>query len=228
MITWNGICLPDGERHLQGWMNEVNRWVEGLPTYQYHKLEAAMKHLPPRRRRVAIDVGAHVGLWSMHLVRLFDFTHAFEPMKEHRECFERNVPLAGRVLLYPHALGAKSGWVGLGRRTPDSSGDTGVLNVPPAKAKEAGAEIAPLRTLDSYGIRRVDLLKVDCEGFEREVLHGAEETLRQSKPVVVVEQKPGMGQRYGFGETDAVKFLEGLGARRLQEISGDFIMGWPA
>ena len=41
--------------------------------------------------------------------------------------------------------------------------------------------------LDDYTFPRVDLVKIDVEGAEREVLEGAEETLKKHHPMVYVE-----------------------------------------
>jgi hypothetical protein len=44
---------------------------------------------------------------------------------------------------------------------------------------------------------------------------------------VIVEQKPGHAQKYGFGETQAVDYLQSLGAVLKAKKAGDFILGWP-
>ena len=41
--------------------------------------------------------------------------------------------------------------------------------------------------LDHYSFERVDLLKIDVEGFELDVLLGAENTIRQFKPRIIIE-----------------------------------------
>jgi hypothetical protein len=44
-----------------------------------------------------------------------------------------------------------------------------------------------LRTLDSFGLTRLDFLKVDVEGMELQVLRGAADTLRRTRPILYVE-----------------------------------------
>lgn len=50
-----------------------------------------------------------------------------------------------------------------------------------------GGEQVILRTLDSYRIAPLALLKVDVQGLEPFVLKGAEETIRKNRPVIVIE-----------------------------------------
>ena len=216
-----GWYLPDREKHLQDWMLRVKKPLGDRLTYQRHKYEAALKHV--KTRRVAVDIGAHVGLWSWQMAHDFETVIAFEPMPEHIECFEMNMRFRDNFRLHACALGPEAGEATLRTRTDDSSGDTGV--------EPGGGEghRAEMHTLDSFKLRRIDFLKIDCEGYELFVLQGAAQTLLRCKPVIIVEQKPetGMEDRYGVGTTDAVKFLQSLGAKPVKAIQGDYIMRWP-
>jgi FkbM family methyltransferase len=222
MIQIGGVFLPDGEKHLVEWMKTKNQVVDGKLAYQYHKLEAALAHV--RNWRNAIDVGAHCGLWSMHLAKRFDVLHAFEPVAAHRACWHANMDLekeAGRIrgeaVLYDCALGEKDGSVRM-ETAPTSSGDTRI----------GGEGDIPLRRLDDVlaNCSDVDFIKLDCEGYELFALRGGEQLLKRCRPCVIVEQKPGRGQRFGLAETGAVEYLQGLGAKLRREMSGDFILSW--
>jgi FkbM family methyltransferase len=214
--------FPDHEEHLQEWLATVGDRQHGRLIYQGHKYRAAMGYVRPEPRR-AIDVGAHVGLWSFQMAWDFGVVEAFEPMLEHRECWARNMSheTEWHVGLWQYALGAEPGTVHVRTRTANSSGDTGVEPDGEGLAVEQ-------RTLDSFGFDDVDLIKIDCEGYELFVCQGARETLLRCRPVVIVEQKPETGgpERYGIGETDAVTFLESLGAVRREGIQGDYILSW--
>lgn len=204
--------LPDGETHLPEWMAKNNRRVNGRLTYQYEKYEAAMAHV--KGRRAAVDCGAHCGLWTFWMARDFAVVHAFEPKPAHVQCWHENMAGKPNARLYETALGDEQKQVGL-KTGPSSSGDTAVV---------LDAEGTPMRTLDSFNLHDLDLIKIDCEGFEAFVLEGARETIARSKPVVIVEQKPGHGQRFGRGELDAVVLLEQMGAQRVWSKSGDFVL----
>jgi FkbM family methyltransferase len=208
-----GWWFPDHEIHMIEWMVKRNEPMDGRLTYQYHKLTAAMKHV--QNWRVAVDVGGHVGLWSAHLAKRFGAVMAFEPLEVHRECFRMNV-LHPNVTLYPEALGESEQTVHMDA----PRGSTGGTHV-----ADAG-EAAQMRRLDDYGMQNVDFMKLDCEGYELHVLRGAEETLKRCKPAIIVEQKPGRAESFGLGRTDAVSYLQSLGAKLHKELGGDFIMSW--
>ena len=223
MIQFDGTWwLPDGETHLQAWMTRVNRrvGVDGRLTYQYEKYEAALALCT--ERRVAIDVGAHVGLWSYWMARDFKSLFAFEPMPAHQECWRVNMAGLENAALFAYALGAQDGMADL-VTSPTSSGDTYVR---PADSAERAAMQVPIRRLDGIaGWGGVDLLKIDCEGFEYFVVQGAVETLATNSPVVVVEQKPQHATRFGLKhQLAAVALLKKLGYRDRATIHGDVIL----
>lgn len=216
MKEWEGLWFPDSETHLIDWMRTNRRYVDGKPTYQYAKYEKALRLLPQDRRRVAIDVGANVGLWSRVMALDFEQVAAFEPMPEYSECLRRNAPTAQHELV---ALGAGPGRALLANTTAGSCGDTRVV------ASETG--LTQVEALDSFWIDKVDLIKIDCEGYEQYVCEGARETLLHNRPVVIVEQKPGHASKaYGLHDQGALRFLQGLGMKLHAEMSGDFILGW--
>ncbi len=212
--------LPDGEKHLQEWMTTVNNRVDGRLTYQYGKYAAAMQYV--RERRMAIDVGAHVGLWSYFMARDFKDVAAFEPMPEHILCWHENMRGQPNAELYECALGpvGNGAVVGLETRAA-SSGDTQVAT----EIKE-GMVTVEMTTLDRINFPYVDLIKIDCEGYEYNILQGALATIERCKPCIIVEQKGNMIERYGHKKLAAVHLLESLGAAVREEISGDFIMSW--
>jgi len=191
--------------------------LHGRRAYQGKKQQAVMEYV--RHRRTAVDVGAHVGLWSWNLAHEFGEVYAFEPVAEHRECFRRNVPpdQFPHVHLRAMALGDKPGNVHM-KTESGSSGNTQVAG--------QGGDVL-LERLDSLGLSNVDLIKIDVEGMELSVLRGAEETIKSSWPVVCVEQKGTMALRFGLPQLGAVSFLQKMGYTLGKEISGDYLLFKP-
>ena len=226
MFQHQGIWLPDGEKHFPDWMTKNGEVIDGKGTYQIKKYRAAMQYMGYPKLRVAVDVGAHVGLWAMQMITNFDIVHCFEPVEAFRDCFKRNLPVGpshgerAECLLYPYALGAGRGRVSM--KIPDLDGgiDTGGTHV-------GGEGDIEMRTLDEFDFNDVDFLKIDCEGYEHHVIAGARETLIRCRPCVIVEQKPHkLGPNFGIKGTPAVDMLRALGAEVRREISGDYIMTW--
>lgn len=226
-----GWWLPDVEEHLQEWMTKVNKWRTSADgsrrlLYQAHKYERA-RALQADRSGLAVDVGGHVGLWSWQMAQDFASVVAFEPVKEHRQCWERNMAAIPYVECHPCALGAEAGTVRLKCRTPGSSGDTGVDPVAERSSLRASVDVegeeAELRTLDSFGLENVRFMKLDCEGYEFHVLRGALATIERCRPVMVIEQKlqTGMEERYGLEPKQVFDLLAGLGAKHRGSIQGD-------
>lgn len=219
----HGWWFPDHEVHLIDWMNSKKNKItlNGRCAYQGQKQVAALKHC--RQFRTAVDVGAHIGLWSFNLAHVFKEVHAFEPVAEHRECFLENMlatpfrellQATRNVRLHQAcALGAETGMVGIDSE-PGSSGNSAVTQT---------GEIE-MRTLDSFNLPEVDLIKIDCEGFEENVLLGAEQTIKAWKPTIVVEQKREMAARFQLKPLGAVELLKSWGYKQAEEISGDHFM----
>jgi FkbM family methyltransferase len=166
---------------------------------------------------VVLDVGANYGLYAILAARRVGrgAVHAFEPNPAVFELLEANVSPAaeGRsVLLHPIAVGDREGTARF-LCTADSAYsslvDTG------RSAVTATVEVSQT-TIDafvsSHGLARVDLLKIDVEGFEPEVIAGARRLLgREDAPILLVEiAGPNLGPR-GITQRDVVETLESLG-----------------
>lgn len=241
MFQHQGIWLPDGEKHFPGWMTKNGEIVDGKGTYQIKKLRAALGHC--KQFRVAVDVGAHVGLWSMQLEKRFARVAAFEPVAAFRECFGANLKCRGcddrgyidldpvqrgirckicdgatRVVLYDCALGAEPGRVSMTIPALEGGIDTGGTHV-------GGAGDIEMRTLDAFDLADVDFIKIDVEGYEHQVLAGARDTIARWRPTIIVEQKPHkLGPNFGIKGTPAVDLLKSMGGTVRAELSGDYIV----
>ena len=226
-----GVWFPKTEEHFIEMMKPGTkrfRRINDRWTYQYHKLERSVNALPKDRRRTCIDVGAHCGLWSMWLVRFFRDVEAFEPVPLHADLFKMNVGLdRGCWKLHRIALGNKTGVISI-ETAGDQTGSAHVVGIP-GDSRGSGGEMITykdieMRNLDSYDFQDVDYIKIDVEGFEYEVVTGAQDTLSTWKPMIVIEQK-GNEMNYGQARNLASNWLKNkLGYRDIKVMAGDHIM----
>lgn len=145
-----------------------------------------------------VDVGANVGYFS----RLIAVTCAparvlaFEPHPLLVPVLRRNVAgLSPEVEVHPVALGDTRSTVTL-RSAPANIGDT---RVTPAEQPAApGAPSATMTRFDDEVSGRVDVVKIDVQGFEADVLRGMSRTIAENPQiVVVVEFWPGVLRERG-------------------------------
>jgi FkbM family methyltransferase len=145
-------------------------------------LDAALALVPGRK--VAVQAGGNVGVWAAHLAREFETVMTFEPVAENYQCLVKNVPT--NVRFWQVGLGDKPGKVGM-TIVPGNAGAHYI----------GGAGEIEIITLDSLDLPGCDFLCLDVEGAEPLALHGAAETIRKFRPVVMMEEK-GLSERY-FG-----------------------------
>lgn len=219
-----GIYLPDNDDHFSHHL-ERGPLVDGKGTYQYKKFEAALAQTPPERRGLALDVGAHVGLWSRVMAMQFETVWAWEPFPHLIECWKKNV-LAPNATLFEYALGEIAGSLPM----LFVKGNSGNARVATAEEVKRGKHIHQMeaRRIDGQTFpAKVDFLKIDVEGWELHVIRGGEGIIRRDKPIIVVEQKKGNAEVFGEPRTGALNALYGFGYELIWEISGDYCLKHP-
>jgi FkbM family methyltransferase len=137
-----------------------------------------------KSRGLALDVGAHIGTWTIPLAARFKQVIAFEPVAANRACLEANVEGLDNVTVLPVAVGGYNG-TGTMMRPGDNSGTYCLLH---------GTDVL-VATLDVVVHSPVDFIKIDVEGLEGAVLAGGERLLRESRPAVFFEDN-GLGERH--------------------------------
>lgn len=182
----------------------VQRWVGGL--------EPEFSLLPQlvARDRVAVDVGANMGVYTYALAALARRVHAIEPQASC--CASIGAWARTRENVEVHHLGAGASVGRLTLYIPHRNGravGTRASFIPvDGEHSEMHVEVQPL---DALGFLDVGFIKIDAEGFERDVLEGARKLLERDRPVLLIEIDPAQRAPGDFSGTFA--FLETLGYR---------------
>lgn len=187
--------------------------VELVPVMIKGKYEIGMTKLIKRvvkRNSVICDVGAYIGYHTTLFSKLSDpqgKIFSFEPQPYHYKLLLKNIKLNKLENVSPLKT-AISNRTGFGKvYMPDAnSPDSRIYRVERERERESTSKIK-LGTLDDLlkNEKRVDLIKVDVQGWEERVIIGARKTiLRNPKLVLIIEFWP-----KGLNEagTDPLKFL---------------------
>jgi len=211
-----GMWFPDDDTHFQQHL-EREELLLNRGQYQSKKLHAAVALVPESSRGLAVDIGAHVGLWTHVLASLFDHVEAFEPHPVLFECWKRNCAGIENVTGHKVALSNVDSDI----RIEYVEGNSGNAHV--AEPGTGRGHLTRACALDNLLFpQKIDLMKIDTEGWELFVLKGAIKTILKDKPVIVLEQKPGNAERYQLSRTAALEYLIGNGAKLMWEKSGDY------
>lgn len=149
--------------------------------------EAELRRLPQLADpgRVSLDVGANKGVYSHALLRCSRAVHAFEPNPKQFAILRSWAE--GRVQLHDCALGDRPGTMDL--HVPRSSrgglSNQGGTLLPVKRAFESVP--VDVKRLDDLDLGDIGFIKLDVEGYEREVLAGGAALLARCRPVLLVE-----------------------------------------
>jgi FkbM family methyltransferase len=185
-------------------------------SYERQTRAALSKLVPPAS--LVLDVGANIGAHTLHLAQLVGPAGrvlAFEPtdfaFRKLRRNLDLNPPLAARVELFHCFLTANDGV-----NVPNDIYSSWPLVVEDElHAKHLGREMktdtAQARSLDSIlagrADRKVQLVKLDVDGFECDVLRGASSLLREMRPIFVMELAPYLLEERGASLDQLVSFF---------------------
>ena len=172
----------------QLFMPDSELWHRWGASYEKDKFKKCMEYTEGKPKRIALDIGAHIGIWTRRLSNLYDHVHCFEPVADAIECHKRNTSTVTNTTLYEYALGSKEETldmkviVGRGGTNSFHFGKMG-------KTRMYEHKITPIevKTLDSYRFDNVDFMKIDIESHELEMLKGAVETLERCNPIIFIE-----------------------------------------
>ncbi len=213
VLLGNGLPIEVDPRDLvSGWIARQGYWEAETVAFVERWLRPGM---------TVIDAGAHVGQYAMVASRRIGpggRVHAFEPHPDLYPVLRRNLDRAGcrNVVAHPLALGSAHEERPFYLHPIDNLGASSLRAS--ATNRDRPAVRVQVTTLDAYlaahGVSRVDLLKIDVEGSERDLLAGAARTLAANPDVVlVIEFLRANARRFGHALEDLEDDLRAQGFR---------------
>jgi FkbM family methyltransferase len=182
----------------------------------YEREEIAFVRRVLKAGDTAIDVGGHIGFFTMQMAAMVGPTgaaYSFEPYGPNADLLERSIDenrFADRVTFQRAAVGAATGTATLTFPVETlNSGGAYLLRAgtPPLTGNQT--QDVPIVALDDMKVRgRVRLIKMDVEGAEPQVIRGATRLLAEHRPVILSELHPTQLERASGTTPD--EFLEQL------------------
>ena len=174
----NTLHLPYGKFYCR---NFYDFWIIS-PNFE----EEVLRYLKISKNEIFIDIGAHIGKYSVIAAKKCKNVISIEPEKNNFEILKKNVTLNSlkNVILLNCACSDKKGYLKL-----YISETTGGHSL---ERKGKTYQIVETRTLDeilkTYKInsQQIGLIKIDVEGHELKVLKGSKNILKKSKNLRII------------------------------------------
>jgi FkbM family methyltransferase len=158
---------------------------------------------------MAVDVGANYGVYTAAMLKAGARVAAFEPLAECAEALRyHSERYQGRLMVFENALSDHAGEAALHLPRDQSRLLTGFATLSELSMEHEDRRVE-LRTLDSYELGGVRLIKIDVEGHEQSVIRGATKTISDNnQPSLIIEIEQA---RLDQPITDVFDMICGLG-----------------
>jgi FkbM family methyltransferase len=163
---------------------------ENRTIYEVEDYRFAIEHA--KGFSVAIEVGAHVGIWTQQLCNKFDRVIAFEAFEDVYDCLQENVSRCNNLEHHGLAVGPRFGYCYLESKENDS-GSGKVVRIMTDHEVTMIALDDFLHPGENGGLDKdlefeesVDFIKIDVNGYEAYVLDGAIETIKLYRPTLFI------------------------------------------
>lgn len=197
IIKVEGVYWPSADKETR---NYINGTLEDID----HILKFV------KNRRIAVQAGGNVGIWPAEFAKHFDAVYTFEPDALNFRCLSLNCPQKN-IIKMQALLGYTRGSHDLNR----DDKNCGAHSV-------GGKGIYPVIRIDDLHLPYCDLIQLDIEGYELQALKGAHNTIRDLRPVIVVEDK-GLSEQYGSEQGAIAKWLATYGYQLSARVHRDLI-----
>lgn len=190
----------------------LSRWIDWIVyfygAYEQDELELMRALMRGRASPIALDIGANVGHHTLYMASFCGEVHAFEPYEGVSRCIDEKVARNQLQHVHVHRVGLSNENAELMYYAPQGC-NTGTGTFVAEHESHNNMPLGRLRLVhaDPYlaelALPRVDLIKIDVEGFEITVVKGLRKTLEQYRPVVMLELSDEVREQF----KDAADFM---------------------
>lgn len=185
--------------------NCICRFVEqsGRLDHDQNMLPIVLSHIPVGG--VVIDVGAFIGdhtIAYLNKVRENGMVYAFEPYINAFECLKFNLKNYKNLNAFNYALGNSEDYISM--EIVETNDGMNFIK------QGNDIRITRLDTI-SQNFTKLDFIKIDCEGYELDVLQGGQRTIQKYKPKMLIEINEMTLNRNNVKREDIYEWLDVAG-----------------
>ena len=202
--------------------NAVTSSIINGTQYESYMFEFLNRNLINTDAKDIIDIGANNGSFAIdfaHLVGDNGKVHSYEPQRIIYYQLCGNVFMNGLDNVYCHNLAIGDCVDTVNIENPDYF-ETGAVNFGNVKVGKNGDSVTqvPLDVFD-YQYQDIVFIKIDVQGYELNVIKGAEKIIAKHRPYLFVEFEEDLLQEAGTSEKELQEKIESLGyvVKRFQE-----------
>jgi FkbM family methyltransferase len=160
----------------------------------YEKFELFMLRalIKEKLKPVFIDIGANIGHHSLFMSGYCDQVHAYEPYEPVRRQLDLKIRHNNIQNIYVHkvGLGQEDSELDFFAPISDNTGTGSFISTHDINNNKFFGKLQIVNAdnhIANLGLDHIDLVKMDVEGFEKNVLLGMKETFRKYRPILFME-----------------------------------------
>lgn len=160
------------------------------------------------KESIFVDVGSNYGWHSIIASKLCKEVYSFEPQSlmyeiQKMSVNENNI---NNLKIFNIALGENIGQLEMSKIDYYNEG----VNIGDLSIGNGGEKIE-LKSLDSINLPKIDMIKIDVQGYEKFVIDGAINSINKNKPIMIVEFEDFQLHKFGYNSKilfDKIKNLD--------------------
>ena len=171
-------------------------------------------YIDPKKKNTIVDIGANIGSVSLPLAKLFHSStiisveptyYAFSKLKKN---LSLNPNFKKRIRIYNSFISNKKRKINFTHSSWNFSSDSKKHKVHLGILKQASNKTQSLSELIKKQKRKIDLIKIDVDGYEIDVLRSGKEIINKYKPVIYFEFAPYLYKEFGYSSKILINFIK--------------------
>ena len=170
--------------------------------------------IDPKKKNTIVDIGANIGSVSLPLAKLFHSStiisveptyYAFSKLKKN---LNLNPNFKKRIKIYNSFISNKKKKINFIHSSWNFSSGSKKHKVHCGILKQASNKTQSLSELIKKQKRKIDLIKIDVDGYEIDVLRSGKEIINKYKPVIYFEFAPYLYKEFGYSSKILINFIK--------------------